>query len=81
MMFHPKHVLPSLKNIGKMNFKSIVWFMRAISYFVLLRSLNIYIYIYIYIYICIYIDIYIYIYMYIYRYIYICIYIDIYIDI
>ena len=70
MMFHPKHVLPSLKNIGKMNFKSIVWFMRAISYFVLLRSLNIYIYI------CIYIDIY----MYIYRYIYICIYIDIYIS-
>ena len=59
MMFDPKRVLPSLKNIGKMNFKSIVWFMRAISYFVLLRSLDIYIYI------CIYIDIYIYRYRYI----------------
>ena len=63
MMFDPKHVLPSLKNIGEMNFKSIVCFMRAISYFVLLRSLDIYIYIYIYI--CIYIDIYIYRYRYI----------------
>ena len=41
-MFHPKHVLSSLKNIGKMNFKSIVRFIKAI---------NIYIYIYIYIFI------------------------------
>ena len=40
-MFHPKHVLFSLKNVKKiMNFKSIMWFIKAISYFMLLQSLN-----------------------------------------
>ena len=40
-MFHPKHVLFSLKNVKKiMNFKSIMWFIKAISYFILLQSLN-----------------------------------------
>ena len=34
MMFHPKHVL-----IKKMNFKKIFWFIKAISYFVLLRKI------------------------------------------
>ena len=33
-MFHPKHVLSSLKNIGKMNFKSIVWFIKAINMYI-----------------------------------------------
>ena len=36
MMFHPKHVW-----LNNMNFKNIVWFIKAISYFVLLRSLGI----------------------------------------
>ena len=35
-MFHPKHVW-----LNNMNFKNIVWFIKAISYFVLLRSLGI----------------------------------------
>ena len=33
-MFHPKHALSSLKNIGKMNFKSIVWFIKAINIYI-----------------------------------------------
>ena len=33
VMFHPKHVW-----LNNMNFKNIVWFIKAISYFVLLRS-------------------------------------------
>ena len=33
-MFHPKHVLSSLKNIGKINFKSIVWFIKAINMYI-----------------------------------------------
>ena len=33
-MFHPKHVLSSLKNIGKMNFKSIEWFIKAINIYI-----------------------------------------------
>ena len=35
-MFHPKHVW-----LNNMNCKNIVWFIKAISYFVLLRSLGI----------------------------------------
>ena len=35
MMFHPKHVW-----LNNMNFKNIVWFIKAISYFVLLRGLG-----------------------------------------
>ena len=35
MMVHPKHVW-----LNNMNFKNIVWFIKAISYFVLLRSLG-----------------------------------------
>ena len=29
-----------IKNVGKMNFKSIVWLIKATFYFLLLRSLN-----------------------------------------
>ena len=33
-MLHPKHVLFSLKNIyKKMNFKSIMWFIKALSFY------------------------------------------------
>ena len=41
MMFHLKHVLFLLKNIRKMTFKSIVWFIKVITYFMLLQRLNI----------------------------------------
>ena len=38
MMSHLKHVLAFFE---KMNFKNIIWFIKAMSYFVLLRSLGI----------------------------------------
>ena len=40
MMFHLKHVLFLLKNIRKMTFKSIVWFIKVITYFMLIQSLE-----------------------------------------